>query len=353
MKINLVFTIFILLACFKGLSGQTVTLIDSSNPGVSYRGLGIAKDGSIWVSGSKGTIGRSTDQGKSWNWIHPQGYEKRDFRDIVAFNASTAVTLAIDSPGVILKTTDGGLHWKQVYFNNQSGVFLDDLCFQDSLQGICVGDPMKDGKMLVLTTNNGGNTWESLPTTLRPTLETGEAMFAASGSNTVALPRGNKYDYALVTGGTQSRLWFLNTTGSKNIPEVFTLPIVQGSTTTGANALIRYEGDFYIIGGDFSTPRNNQKVFLSSKNGKNFEFPNQPNGYKSGIAALGSHIIAVGTTGVEWLYESNAGKTNPSMQSWVTLTETPYHVVRHAPNTNIFYMAGAGGRIALLQLPVK
>ncbi len=352
MKI-IVFLFSMLFLQASKVRSQEIELLDSSQAKTSFRGMSCTTDGSLWVSGSNGSIGRSVNDGNNWEWVNPKGYEKRDFRDIVAFNARTAVTIAIDSPGVILKTTDGGSSWKEVYFNDHSGIFLDDLCFQDSLNGICAGDPMADGKMMLLFTKNGGDSWELFPANMRPDLAKGEAMFAASGGNMVALPKGNKYDYALVTGGTQSRLWYLSGSGFKNQPEALSLPIVQGEATTGANALIRHEGNYLIIGGDFSNPRNNRDIFISTKNGRNFETANQPNGYKSGLAATGRHLIAVGTTGVEWLYENKSNNSNPSMKSWVTVSEIPFHVVCQAPGTGIFYMAGPRGRIARLDLPTK
>lgn len=351
---NNVFIVFILMLLSSMTRSQEIQLLDSSQTGVSYRGLSATKEGALWVSGSKGTIGKSVDGGETWEWVNPKGYAKRDFRDIVAFNTKTAVTIAVDSPGVILKTTDGGISWKEVYFNNNPGIFLDDLCFQDSLNGICAGDPMADGKMVLIHTQNGGDSWETFPENMRPELEKGEAMFAASGGNMVALPKGNKYDYALVTGGMKSRLWYLSLPGSKNPPEAVSLPIVQGEAYTGANAIIRHEGDFLIIGGDFSNPRKNQNIFFSTKNGRNFDKPNQPNGYKSGMAATGRHLISVGTTGVEWLYETGNSKANhPAMKSWVTVSELPFHVVGHAAGTGTFFMAGPGGRIARLDLPTQ
>ncbi len=55
-----------------GAMGQTLQWLDSSQKGVSFRGLGCAKDGSVWVSGSKGTVGKSTDGGKTWQWVSPE-----------------------------------------------------------------------------------------------------------------------------------------------------------------------------------------------------------------------------------------------------------------------------------------
>ena len=46
--------------------------------------------------------------GRHWEWLPVKGFEKRDFRDIEAFDKNTAVIMAISEPAQILKTTDGG-----------------------------------------------------------------------------------------------------------------------------------------------------------------------------------------------------------------------------------------------------
>jgi photosystem II stability/assembly factor-like uncharacterized protein len=54
--------------------GQTLLLLDSSR-NTSFRGLSVVNNKTIWVSGSNGTVGKSLDGGKTWNWIQVMGYE--------------------------------------------------------------------------------------------------------------------------------------------------------------------------------------------------------------------------------------------------------------------------------------
>ena len=96
----------------------------------------------VWASGSRGTIGKSTDGGKTWKWSIVKGFEQRDFRDIEAFDAATAVIIAVDAPAYILKTVDGGESWKIVYENKKEGMFLDALEFWNEVSGIVIGDPI-------------------------------------------------------------------------------------------------------------------------------------------------------------------------------------------------------------------
>jgi photosystem II stability/assembly factor-like uncharacterized protein len=48
---------------------------------------------------------------------------------VEAFDANTALIMAVDSPAVILKTKDGGKSWKEVFRDNRKGMFLDAMDF--------------------------------------------------------------------------------------------------------------------------------------------------------------------------------------------------------------------------------
>ena len=61
----------------------------------SIRGMSVVTDKIVWVSGSGGSVGKSVDGGKTFNWITVKGYEKRDFRDIEAYNQNTAIIMAV------------------------------------------------------------------------------------------------------------------------------------------------------------------------------------------------------------------------------------------------------------------
>src|SRR5215831_20936468 len=163
----------------KGL--PQVEILTSGNE-TSLRGLSVVNDNVVWVSGSKGTVGKSTNGGKNWKWFTVKGFEKKDFRDIEAFDATTAVIISVDEPAYILKTNDGGETWKVVYENKTKGMFLDAMEFWNEQSGAVVGDPI-NGRFFITKSSDGGNTWQDEPSQKCPRADSGEACFASSGTN--------------------------------------------------------------------------------------------------------------------------------------------------------------------------
>ena len=323
---------------------QSITILDSSHNKVSFRGLSISPDGSVWVGGNRGTIGKSKDGGKTWNWVNPSGYENRDFRDIEAFSSSIALAMTVDSPGIILRTTNGGSSWQPVYINHEKGIFLDDMSFRPRGVGICVGDPLADSLLVIIATQDSGKTWQSLTPEQRPMVEAGEALFAASGTNTIPNP-ADKHSFLLVTGGRASRLWKVFPFKDYK-PEVFTLPIQQGTATSGANA-IAFAGKYLMIaGGDFSNPNRSDSNFAVRYKRRPAVFIELAGGYRSGIADNNMNLrVACGLNGV-----SIKKAINPAYPvSWTVISTLPFHVVKTLPGSKKFWLAGPSGKIAVLE----
>lgn len=321
---------FLFLMIVGTVNAQTIQLLDTSFKS-SIRGMSIVNDKILWVSGSNGTVGRSLNGGDSIQWMKVSGFEKRDFRDIEAFDAHTAIIIAIDTPAVILKTINGGITWKIVFEDKTPGMFLDAMEFWNINSGIVVGDPI-DGKIFIARTFDGGNTWRGLPEAYYPTVEKGEAMFAASGTNVTKL---NKQEAVFVTGGKSSRLFVRD---SKTV-----LPIVQGEDYTGANSIAVYdEKNMIVVGGDFSKDTSRyQNCILTKDKGKTFVTPQTPPfGYRSCVAYISKkQLITCGTSGVD---VSEDGGLN-----WRNISSTGFHVVQKAKNGKAVFLAGRN-RIAKL-----
>jgi photosystem II stability/assembly factor-like uncharacterized protein len=334
------YSVSILLSSSLVFCQTPVVAVITSGTKTSLRGLSVVNDNIIWVSGSGGTVGKSLNAGKKWNWMTVKGFENKEFRDIEAFDANTALIMLSDTVAYILKTTNGGETWKVVYENKTKGMFLDAMDFCDFANGVVVGDPVNNKIFLASTTDNG-NTWNEVTTDLkRPRADTGEAFFAASGSNIRIFRDGS---YFMASGGTKSRL-------ITNRQAVL-LPIVQGKESTGANSIDIFDnGDpkkpgrrMIIVGGDFNDPTSTKKTCVySTDGGKSWEESKKPpHGYRSSVEYLSQKdILSCGLNGVD--FSNDGGKT------WKWISQESFHVCRIARNGSAVFLAGENGKIGKL-----
>lgn len=328
--------LLILLFSSDLLVAQTPSVeVLTSGTKTSIRGLSVVNDNIIWVSGSNGTVGKSSNGGKNWKWFTVKGFEKTDFRDIEAFDASTAIIMGIAEPAYILKTTDGGETWKVVYENKTKGMFLDAMEFWNEQAGIVVGDPI-NGRFFITRTFDGGSTWQDIPFDKRPVADSGEACFAASGTNIRALDRD---EAVFVSGGLKSRLYKRD--------EMISIPIVQGKETTGANSVSVWDNKkrnggkkMIVVGGDFNADSSSHKnCFITNNGGKTWEKPiTPPHGYRSCVEYVSdSDVFSCGLNGVD--YSPNGGR------EWILISKEGFHVCRIAKIGTSIFLAGGNGKI--------
>ena len=152
-----------------------------SGVSAGFRGLSGVSDQVAWASGSGGTVIRTIDGGQTWEDVSVPGTDTIQYRDIEAFDANTAIVLSAGLPAVIYKTKDGGQSWEQKYFSMVEGTFYDAMDFWNDQEGIAFGDAI-DGRLLILRTFDGGETWQELPEEQRPEAIDGQGGFAASGT---------------------------------------------------------------------------------------------------------------------------------------------------------------------------
>lgn len=322
-----------------------LAILDSGQD-CSIRGMSIPSDRIVWVSGSNGHVGRSADGGKTWQWILVPGYEKVDFRDIHAFDSSSAIIMGIGNPGYILKTRDGGDSWKLVFTKDAPGLFLDAMDFRNGRDGICIGDPIEDGSkrktFFVIRTTDGGDTWQQSESKL-PAAGVGEAVFSASGTNIVMLP-GRRIGYAFISGGLSSNLYLIRNNGKQ--VKVLPLPLRGGKESTGAFSLaISGEKMFYCIGGDYKDPQSKEEAFVwTTDGGDSWKTPTitPPAGYRSCIRIInGEKLIACGPNGVDVC-------DNPN--KWKHISDKGFNVCMVSPSKRLVFLAGSKGLIGKLRL---
>lgn len=327
------FIFFLFLFSFSvPASSQKIILLDSTTT-ASFRGLSVVNDKVIWVSGSKGTVGKSLDGGKSWQYYSIPNFTNADFRDIEAFDSKNALVMNIQKPACILKTTDGGTTWKQTFSFPDSSLFLDAIEFWNEQSGILLGDPIQN-HFFIARTFDGGNTWQILPSTLTPVADTGEACFASSGTNVRKL---TKSEAVFVSGGLSSDFFSRN--------EKIKLPLLQGTESTGANSIaIKDKKIMIVVGGDFMKKNDTiGNACYTYDGGRTWELSEKaPTGYRSCVEFIKKDTwITCGLNGVD--ESNNDGKT------WQRISDFSFHVVRKAKKGKAVFLAGNNGHIGKLE----
>jgi photosystem II stability/assembly factor-like uncharacterized protein len=315
----------------KIIAAQKIQVLDSG-ANTSLRGLSVVNNHIVWVSGSNGQVGLTLDAGKTWRWVTVKGYEKIDFRDIEAFSSTEAIIMGVGEPAYILKTIDAGKTWKLVFEDKRKGMFLDAMEFWNEMSGIVIGDPI-DGKFFIARTFDGGNTWKGLPQENYPKADSGEALFAASGTNIRAI---NKSEAVFVTGGLKARLFVRD--------EKYDLPIIQGKETTGAFSIaVNNKQNMIVVGGDYANDTlSANNCYYKGPSYTTWLAPGvPPHGFRSCVEYITNHkVICCGTSGVD--YSIDGGIT------WKLISAEGFHVVRKAKKGKAVYLAGANGTIGKL-----
>jgi len=331
MKRILHFILFILLS--KSSQAQQLQLLNSGND-VSLRGLSVVSDQVIWVSGSDGTVGVSTNGGISWKWIRVPHFEKSDFRDIEAFNEREAIIMGITEPAVILLTTDGGGNWTKVFEDTSKAAFFDAMDFSGDHAAV-VGDPESE-RVFFAESADRGKSWNTRSSQIHMSAEAGESFFAASGSNIRYLPDGS---WILVSGGKKSCIYF----GKSRIP----LLITQGGETTGANSIAINpfnSNQAFIVGGDFKhdTVQSGNSLLIQMNPFIQKAPLTPPHGYRSCVEYINENqLICCGTSGVDISYDGGL--------HWKLISDKSFHVCRKSKTGNTVFLAGSHGAIARWQ----
>jgi len=289
--------------------------IDSS----SIRAIYVQKDSSVYYTTSKGSIGIVAPSGKIvseqqiyFDTITPH------FRAIASNGISTFV-LGIESPALLYKYENKKA--TLVYQENHSKVFYDAMAFFDAQNGIAMGDPI-EGCLSIITTKDGGNTWQKIPCASLPKTEEGEAAFAASNGN-IAIIEQHAW---LVTGGKRARVF--HTPDMGKTWTVVDTPITQGEQMTGIYSVDFYDAQHGIIfGGNWGEPKNNSaNKAITKDGGKTWQLiaDGEGPGYKSCVRYVpntkGKELVAVGFTGIS--HSNDGGNT------WRKISDDNYYTIR-------------------------
>jgi len=328
---------------FLALAGDTASAqwsLQSSGTDADFRGLCAVSSTVAWASGTRGTYTRTTDGGKTWRAGTVPGAGELDFRDVDAFDEYTAYLLSIGKgeSSRIYKTTDGGAHWTLQFTNKTAEGFFDAMAFWDRDHGIAMSDPV-DGHFLIITTDDGGRTWNQVPASNLPPAVKGEGGFAASGTCITVQGKSNVW---FASGGSVARVF--RSTDRGRTWQVTTTPITSGTESAGIFSIAFKDAwNGIITGGDYRKPEEaTNNVATTADGGRTWKLAQgaRPKGYRSAVAYVpGFVLVAVGTSGSD---SSKDGGNN-----WTALDQENYNSVSFAAGAG--WAAGPRGRIAKFQ----
>jgi photosystem II stability/assembly factor-like uncharacterized protein len=302
----------------------------------NFRGLSVVGPKVAWVSGTKGTYGRTTDAGKTWLVGTVPEADKLDFRDVEAFAESTAYLLSA-GPGEdsrIYKTVDAGKTWALQFKNTENEAFFNAIAFWDEKNGIALSDPVK-GKFQLIVTDNGGTNWQRISGENLPPALPKEGAFAASGT---CLVTHGESDVWFCTGGAKTARVFRSTDRGRTW-KVSETPIMAGIESAGIFSIaFRDREHGMIVGGDYRKPNDTGiTAATTADGGKTWKGIEKPFPFRSCVAWAKDRWITVGTSGSD--FSADNGVT------WKPVDLENYNSIGFTP-TGQGWVVGTKGRIA-------
>lgn len=326
------------------LNGQKYQIIiDTLGYDASFRSLCAVNNKVVWVSGNKGTVGKSTDGGKTWTFQKVLDATKSEIRDIEAWDENNAIILSVTDPAQILKTTDGGLSWNTVFTATKFETFLDGFAFWDEDKGIVYGDPIK-GRFEILTTMDGGNTWQPLTFENSPLATKNEVAFAASGTGICVGKKGKVW---FATGGNAAHIFVSDDYG--NTWKHHDTHMTHGMSSKGINSLVFIDDKIGVaVGGDFTAPDIIEKNYsVTTDGGKTWHIPDKhkhPSGYRCCVEFISkSTFITVGKNGIDISYDGG--------YNWELISSDGFLTIDKANKGTTIFLSGNNviGRLILLK----
>lgn len=301
------------------------------------RGASSPSEKVCWLSGSNGTVLRTTDGGDTWQKLVIPDHEKSDLRDIEAFDENTAIVMAIGSPAKIFKTEDGGKSWYLTYSNDHPDIFLDGISFFNEKEGLAFGDAI-DNKIIILKTYDSGNSWSLLPDIRLPVALDKEGGFAASGTSIITHDESEAY---IGLGFPRGRLIYSHDKGENW--DFYLTGLGNGDANRGVYSIdFDEDKNGIVVGGDWEKKDNKDLITATSHDkGLHWEIvtENPPSGYRSGVKFIPNTnwVITTGPNGTD--------VSNDKGLNWTVAQTGGANTITFSPNGKVGWLAGNNGNI--------
>ena len=330
---------------FISLNGFAQWQLQPLNTDANFRAVSVASPDIAWIGGTKGTFVRTADGGKTWQVGTVPDAQTCDFRDVQAIDAQTAYLMsagpADKGQARIYKTTNAGQTWTLLYQTEQKDVFFDGMDFWDSEHGLVFSDPVMDDaghrKWFILTTADGGKTWQPVPPTSLPAMDPNEAAFAASGTSVVV--QGKKNVWIASGGGPAGRVFRSENRGKTWA--VSKTPL-SGGEATGLFGLRFFSNKIGIaVGGNYKQEQQpGPNAAITRDGGQTWQLlaPTDPPGLKEAVALLpGDRLLTIGPSGTSLSADQG--------QTWQKLDTEGFHSLACVKGT--CYAVGAKGKVGV------
>ncbi|NCP20425.1 MAG: oxidoreductase [Zetaproteobacteria bacterium] len=336
---------FFMVLSFYSLSAQIIDKVEIKtilNANAGYRALEALNDSTVAFANSNGEVGEIALSGKTRYYKIDLPKDSSNHFRAIASTSNYLFALNIESPARLYKFDKQRYNQlgKVVFLDNNPKAFYDAMYFLDDKNGIAMGDPTDDC-LTIITTIDGGTTWQKTDCKNLPKIEPGEAAFAASNTNIAS----SKKNIWIATGGLKSRVFH-----SANLGKTWNVcvtPFIQGKPTTGIYSMAFYNSKIGIIcGGDYTDKSANlNNKAITNNGGKTWKIVanNVLPGYISCVQFVpnsnGKSLIAVGTEGI---YLTRNGGNN-----WTEISTEGFYSIQIVNEHTAFL--GGQGTIATLK----
>lgn len=220
----------------------------------------------IWASGTHGTVGHSSDAGKTWEFQQIPKAENLDFRDLIIINDREVVLMSAgaseEGKARLFKTIDGGKSWTDLFQMKGAGYFFDCLQWNPkNASGWLLSDPINQ-KLTLFSFKH--DTFTRIDSLTAPKLKLKEAFFAASGSSMVQLS-----DKIIFVGGGADSINLYTYQYKKHIWKTIPLPIKSGEAQGYFSIGAKNNKEIWAVGGDYRKLDELAIPIITSRDGGN------------------------------------------------------------------------------------
>ncbi len=296
----------------------------------SLRGVHASSARVVWASGTKGTVLKSIDGGEHWKQLPIPNTESLDFRDIETSDAqhAWAMSSGTGDKARVYRTVDGGANWTLDLTNPDATGFFDAIAFFSKTRGVLLGDPI-DGRLTIFTTDDGVH-WKRQT---GPEARENEGAFAASGTCLIARPNGEAW-----IGTGAARVFHSTDFGATWTPSQTPLNH-EGKAAGVFSVAFRDSKHGIAVGGDYTKPTvSTGNIATTEDGGRTWHEPKSiPTGFRSAVEFRSTkQAITTGTSGSD--VSNDAGAT------WQLAGTTGYNAISFHGKEG--WAVGPEGRIA-------